>query len=116
MHWNITADRAKAVGLKFICRDGGKGRGGRVIGRAYLYVLRNDLHDRPYGYVEDLYVDPSQRGAGLGAQMMEQLIKLARAHGCYKVTATSKDARKAAQALYDKLGFVRHGVEFRLDL
>jgi len=89
---------------------------GREVARVRLYLIRNDLHDRPYGYVEDLYVDPSQRGAGLGAQMMEQLIKLARTLGCYKVTAASKDARQAAQALYDKLGFARHGVEFRLDL
>jgi len=116
MHWNITADRAKAVGLKFICRDGGKGRGGRVIGRAYLYVLRNDLHDRPFGFLEDVHVDPAFRGQGLATQLVHCVINEARKRGCYKLVAASRHERDKVHDLYLRIGFKDHGLEFRLDL
>jgi len=89
---------------------------GREAARVRLYMIENDLHDRPYAFVEDLFVDPSQRGRGLGNILMFRLMQLARTLCCYKIVANCKDERPEAQALYDKLGFKRHGVEFRLDL
>ena len=36
---------------------------GREVGRAFLYVLRNDLHPEPFGFVEDVFVDASARSS-----------------------------------------------------
>ena len=32
---------------------------GKVVGRAFLYVMTNDLHKRPFGLLEDVFVEPS---------------------------------------------------------
>jgi len=37
-----------SYGIKFFVEENGK-----ELGRAYLYVLRNDLHERPFGLLED---------------------------------------------------------------
>ena len=34
------------------------------VGRAYIYLMHNDLHDRPFALMEDVYVDESYRGKG----------------------------------------------------
>ncbi len=119
MHRNITAKRVGAMGLKFICRDnsGGQRAGtGKVIGRAYLYILRNDLHDRPFGFLEDVFVDPDFRGQGLAGQLVNVVINEARKRGCYKLVAASRHERTRVHDLYLRLGFKNHGLEFRLDL
>jgi GNAT superfamily N-acetyltransferase len=102
-------DRA-ASGIRFsISADG------REIARAYLYVMTNDLHDAPFGLLEDVYVDESQRGSGLGTALVKEAISVARELGCYKLIATSRTSRPKVHELYERLGFEKHGVEFRMD-
>ncbi len=119
MHRNIIAKRVRAAGLKFICRDNSQGQRagtGKVIGRAYLYILRNDLHQQPFGFLEDVYVDPDFRGQGLATQLVNCVINAARKAGCYKLVAASRHERAKVHDLYLRLGFKDHGLEFRLDL
>jgi len=88
----------------------------KELGHVYLYLIRNDGHDEPYGLVEDLAVSETARGQGIGRALMEGLHKFARKHHCYKIIANSHKKRKAARALYASLGYHSHGTEFRLDL
>lgn len=88
---------------------------GTEAGRAYLYVMHNDLHDRPFGLMEDVFVDDSYRGQGIGSRLVRQIIEAAKQANCYKLIATSRLSRPQVHALYEKLGFAQHGVEFRLD-
>lgn len=39
---------------------------GQVLGRAYLYLIKNDLHDKPYGLLEDVFVEEKARGGDWG--------------------------------------------------
>lgn len=87
---------------------------GREVARAYLYVMTNDLHAAPFGLLEDVYVDESQRGGGLGTAIVNEVIAAARELGCYKLIATSRTSRPKVHELYERLGFTKHGVEFRL--
>jgi GNAT superfamily N-acetyltransferase len=91
-------------------------RDGREIARAYLYVLTNDLHNAPFGLLEDVFVDASQRGSGIGTTLVREVIAAARDLGCYKLIATSRTSRPKVHELYERLGFEEHGVEFRLEL
>jgi GNAT superfamily N-acetyltransferase len=86
------------------------------IARAYLYILTNDLHAEPFGLLEDVYVDESERGGGLGTALVNEVIAAAREAGCYKLIATSRASRPKVHALYERLGFANYGLEFRLDL
>lgn len=85
------------------------------IGRAYLYIMHNDLHDRPFGLMEDVYDADSHRGQGVGSELVRTVVATAREANCYKLIATSRTSRSNVHALYQKLGFALHGIEFRID-
>lgn len=77
--------------------------------------MTNDLHEAPFGLLEDVYVEESQRGNGLGSALVVEVIAAAREAGCYKLVATSRTSRPKVHELYERLGFEAHGVEFRID-
>jgi len=49
----------KEEGIKFFIEVDGK-----EIGRAFLYILYNDLHKKPFGLLEDVYINEDLRGQG----------------------------------------------------
>ena len=107
----IKRESRPARGIRFsIGGDDGE------IARAYLYVMTNDLHAEPFGLLEDVYVDESQRGSGLGTALVREVIAAAREAGCYKLIATSRASRPRVHELYERLGFANYGLEFRLTL
>ena len=89
---------------------------GKEAGRAYLYILQNDLHKRPFALLEDLFIKESWRGRGLGTKLIKDIIQEAQDRNCYKLIATSRYARSKVHQLYKKLGFEDWGKEFRIDL
>ncbi|HTM67688.1 MAG TPA: GNAT family N-acetyltransferase [Candidatus Binatia bacterium] len=108
MHLTIT--RAPASGILIT-----RAVKGKIVGRAFLYVLWNKLHDRPFGFMEDVFVEPEHRGGSVGTALVQRVISEARRRGCYKLVATSRHEREKVHALYLKLGFKDQGKEFRID-
>ncbi len=98
------------LGIKFSIKDNNK-----EIGRAYLYIMRNDLHSEPFGLMEDVFIDESYRGKGIGARLIKRLIKKSKEMKCYKLIATSRYSRPRVHKLYKKLGFKDYGKEFRIN-
>lgn len=86
------------------------------LGYGYLYIIKNDQHQKPYGLVEDVMIAEEHRGNGYGTQLLQYLIESAKEHNCYKLIATSRHNRHKVHSLYKKLGFSDHGKEFRMDL
>lgn len=86
------------------------------VARAYLYVMRNELHSEPFGLLEDVHVHESYRGSGLGTELVRQVIAAAKEQNCYKLVATSRKSRPRVHQLYERLGFKARGFEFRIDL
>ena len=87
----------------------------KEVARAYLFLMWNSLHKAPFGILEDVYVDESVRGSGLGTEIVNAVVVEARDRGCYKLVATSRYARPRVHELYARLGFKDHGKEFRID-
>jgi ribosomal protein S18 acetylase RimI-like enzyme len=56
-------------------------------------------------YLEELYVVPDQRGQGLGRELMEAAIELARREGAGHMDLGTSEDDVAARALYESLGF-----------
>ena len=106
----ITSKTINATGIKFSLEEGET-----EIARAYLYLMHNDLHQEPFGLLEDVYVDETQRGKGLGTKLIEEVVRAAKKQGCYKLIATSRTSRTQVHQLYRRLGFVEKGLEFRMD-
>jgi GNAT superfamily N-acetyltransferase len=92
-------------------------RGQRLVGTYSLVVIDNLGHrGAPEALVENVAVAEGMRGAGIGAAMMRHAMNKAHESGCYKLVLSSNEARTDAHAFYDKLGFERHGISFRVDI
>jgi GNAT superfamily N-acetyltransferase len=88
---------------------------GIEVGRVRLYILNNDLHDRPFGLGEDLYVEPSVRGHGYAREILRHLIEEAKSAGCYKLIVTSRHSHEHIHKMCTQAGFFEHGREFRIE-
>ncbi len=86
-----------------------------VAGRAFLYILYNELHAEPFGFLEDVFVDEPYRSKGVGAQLVQAAIGEAREQGCHKLICTSRYGRDGLHKWYAGFGFKEHGTEFRMD-
>ncbi|PIS13394.1 MAG: GNAT family N-acetyltransferase [Candidatus Tagabacteria bacterium CG09_land_8_20_14_0_10_41_14] len=105
-------DNIQCSGIKVAMRDDH----GNEVGRAFLYIMHNDLRAQPFGLMEDVYIAEKIRGQGLGTSLVQKIIVLAKEKGCYKLIATSRYSREKVHQLYTDLGFQDYGKEFRIDL
>ena len=55
-------------------------------------------------FIDDLCVDESQRGNGVGSALFEYVLAQARALGCYEVTLNVWEGNDAARKFYNRLG------------
>lgn len=82
---------------------------GTVVGWASL----NRFNPRPaYDLVADfsVYIERASRGTGVGRQLLDRLVDLARAHGYHKMVLAALALNRAGLALYTRSGFTRVGV------
>jgi GNAT superfamily N-acetyltransferase len=86
------------------------------VGRARLVFVPNDLHSRPYGLLEDVFVHPNYREQGIATKLTTNIIQEARRRGCHKLICTSRFGKDKVHELYESMGFRKHGFEFRIDL
>jgi GNAT superfamily N-acetyltransferase len=56
-------------------------------------------------WIEDVVVDESGRGQGVGAALAKEALRLAQAAGARTIDLTSRPSRAAANRLYERLGF-----------
>lgn len=57
-------------------------------------------------WIEDVVVDATARGAGVGAALNRRALAIAHERGARTVDLTSRPTRQAANRLYRRLGFV----------
>lgn len=58
-------------------------------------------------WIEDVVVDNNYRGQGIGKQLLENALELARKKGALKIDLTSNAKRLEAHQLYKKVGFIQ---------
>jgi ribosomal protein S18 acetylase RimI-like enzyme len=76
-----------------------------IVGAACLTVYRVPTGIR--SIIEDVIVDESARGQGIGEELVRQLLDIAREKGAKGVSLTSNPKREAANRLYQRIGFRR---------
>ena len=104
-------EKTNVSGIKIVAMEDGK-----EVGRAFLYLLKNDLHEETFGFLEDVFVDEAFRKQGLGSQLVEKIVEEAKVQGCYKLIATSRSSKPELEKFYAKFGLNVWGVEYRKDL
>ena len=101
----------KSYAIKVVAEENGQ-----ILGRARLYIMFNDLHKDPFGFLEDVFVEEKSRGKGIGTKLVNKVIDEAKKQNCYKLICTSRYEKPEVHSLYEKLGFKDYGKEFRIDL
>jgi len=76
---------------------------GAILGSMTLIVFRIPTAVR--AWIEDVVVDESARGRGVGEVLNRTALDLAYGRGAKAVDLTSRPSREAANRLYQKLGF-----------
>ncbi|HCB34680.1 MAG TPA: GNAT family N-acetyltransferase [Acidimicrobiaceae bacterium] len=93
----------------------GQGARGRIVGA--LVLVRFPLPTGQRAWIEDVVVDESARGRGVGELLNRHAVALAAEAGARTVDLTSRPGREAANRLYRRLGFAPRDTNvYRLDL
>ena len=79
--------------------------GDQIVGMGSLTINNNLWREGYLGYIEELIVDERFRRQGIGTQMLEQLVGVAKAQGCRCVELDAAFQRKEAHQFYEKQGF-----------
>ena len=99
------------IGIRFSVIENGV-----EVSRARLYILENDLHKgEMFGLMEDVFTYEDSRCKGIGSELVKKIIQEAIDRNCYKLICTSRYTSEKVHDMYEKLGFVNHGKEFRID-
>jgi ribosomal protein S18 acetylase RimI-like enzyme len=80
--------------------------GGEIVGALTLACYR--IPTGVKAWIEDVVVDGSARGAGVGEALNRAAIDEARRRGAKHVSLTSRPSREAANRLYQRIGFERY--------
>jgi ribosomal protein S18 acetylase RimI-like enzyme len=96
----LAAIVASPATVLFIARDIDTGE---IVGSLTLAMFRIPTGLR--AWIEDVVVDESVRGKGVGAALSQAALDRARNEGAKTVDLTSRPSREAANRLYKRVGF-----------
>jgi ribosomal protein S18 acetylase RimI-like enzyme len=78
---------------------------GTIVGTLTLALFRIPTGVR--AWIEDVVVDESARGTGVGEALSREALRIASEAGARTVDLTSRPSREAANRLYERIGFER---------
>jgi GNAT superfamily N-acetyltransferase len=77
-----------------------------VVGTVDCTVLPNLTRGaRPFALIENVVVTAGHRRSGIGSDLLDAAVALARQVGCYKIQLLSRAERRGAHAFYESRGF-----------
>jgi GNAT superfamily N-acetyltransferase len=74
------------------------------IGFALYYFRYSSFRGRPSLWLDDLYVDETKRGQGIGTVLLQQLVTIAQTHQCSHLAWTADVANERGIRFYEKVG------------
>jgi GNAT superfamily N-acetyltransferase len=85
---------------------------GRLVGFTHAIFHRSTWLPDVTCYLQDLYVDASQRGKGTGEALIDAVAGLARAHKAGRLYWLTHETNDTARRLYDRVaqnsGFIQY--------
>ena len=81
-------------------------RGWRAVGFALFFTTFSTFLCKPGLYLEDLFVEPEHRGAGIGKALLRRLAALALERGCGRFEWRVLDWNAPSITFYESLGAV----------
>jgi ribosomal protein S18 acetylase RimI-like enzyme len=91
---------------------------GEMIGYAYATVEGYDYMSLrgPAGVLQDIVVDPTHRGRGIGRTLLDAMLVALTEHGAPRVVLSTAEQNLSAQRLFVRAGFRRTMVEMTREL
>lgn len=89
---------------------------GVLVGITHVVLHPNTWNTTDCCYLEDLYVDGSVRGQGVGRTLIEYVYDFAKQRGCNRVYWTTQQSNTPARILYDHIASQTDMVQYRKDL
>lgn len=86
---------------------------GRPVGLVHYLFHRHGWRVENVIYLQDLYVDPDQRGTGLGRQLIEAVYAAGDAVGCPSVYWLTQEFNHDARKLYDRVATVTPFIKYQ---
>jgi GNAT superfamily N-acetyltransferase len=83
------------------------------LGLAHLLFHRSTWSKSWYCYLEDLFVDPANRGRGIGRALIEAVYREADAQECTRTYWTTQEFNYQARYLYDQLAIKSPFIQYR---
>lgn len=109
--WKRLMDDANPMALRMAFDDSGRALGFAIHQHhPSTWVLGDDC------YLEDLFVDPTARGKGVGRALIDDLASLARARGWQRLYWNTEISNAAARKLYDSFTPDDGHIRYRLTL
>ena len=69
-------------------------------------IVARDIKNNNSLYIDDLCVDKSCRGRGVGRILYNAAVQFAREHDCYNITLNVWELNSSAKAFYQKMGLL----------
>jgi len=73
-------------------------------------VIENKIRGELAGHIEDIVVCKSMRNKGIGVKLINELVKIGRDKGCYRVTLLCDDN---LSGFYEKNDFIKNGIAMK---
>ena len=89
---------------------------GKAVGMVNFIYHRSNWSIENSCYLQDLYVDSSQRGLGIGRQLIEHVYTTAKADNCIKVHWLTHETNATAISLYQQVAERSGFIQFRKGL
>lgn len=87
-------------------------KGAKAVGLVHFIQHRSCWTVGDYCYLQDLFVDPSIRGAGIGRALISHVYQAAERNGCARVYWLTHETNTPAMGLYDQVaqrsGFIQY--------
>lgn len=88
----------------------------RIIGLLNLRFERQLHHAGPIAEITEFYVSPDRRGQGIGRELFEKGLALAREFGCRQIEVDCNQIREGAHRFYEKRGMENTHYKFTMPL
>jgi len=88
---------------------------GQIVGLAHYIFRPSTWEVEDFCYLEDLYVDPTVRGGGVGRALINELEKIATQAGSKRLYWTTAPDNEVARKLYDKVA-ITDRVQYKIFL
>lgn len=87
---------------------------GELAGFAHFRAYPKPLLGKDAGFLDDLFVDPSRRGLGIGRHLIARVAEAARERGWPSVRWITAADNETARRLYDDVAIATHWVTYEL--